>query len=376
MPPTPDVANRLTSMRVDEARLYYYKHPSPNLERLPPLSGSELECVGDVKPIRFDRDAISFIQSEDRNSAVVQPATGDYTLQSVTVEKPFEPVYWRNDEHVMVAHIICHGQPQCEFSAYRRKHGMPIARALPLGKHASQMHSIRVEFGDICSWWEVSRRKKKGWTSAAVQTQLERLFALYTASTLCGLDPEHGYEMPFHISTKIRPSRSIGHEALPWSEAESNTAVKPAQPSPSRGYPPKLPLPTSISPPTSRALTSTVLPQATSTSTILQNPRVLKRKLDEMIVHYDKIDEEEKKSMANCREKKEKLWAEWRSTDILTPSNPQHPAGLKRRLEEMEAKYDRIEDEEKEVTVHCYGKKEKLWEALKKGIPSGYSDDN
>ena len=80
MPLTPDAASRLISMEVKEASLFYYKHHSPNLERLPSLSRSEFEYVGDVGPIIFDRDAISFTQTDYWSSAVVRLATGDSNI--------------------------------------------------------------------------------------------------------------------------------------------------------------------------------------------------------------------------------------------------------------------------------------------------------
>ncbi|KAI4107312.1 MAG: hypothetical protein LQ339_002710 [Xanthoria mediterranea] len=309
MPPTPDAANRLIHMAVENTRFYYYKHHSPDLEQLQSLSGSEFECVGDVNSVGFDRDAIRFTQHKRGTAtAMVELQRGEYTLQSVTVEKPFEPGRWKNVETVMVVHIVCHRRPQSVFTLHRHE------AALPLARYASQMHFIRVEFSDICSWWEVSRRNK-GWTNAAVQTQLEQLFALYTASTLCGPESEPEHTMPFYLSNKRRLCPTSGPEASPWSEAESDTAATPAHPPPSSRNPPEIPLPTIPYPPTSRALTSTLLPQPSATSTILQHPRVLKRKLDEMIVHYDAIEEEEKKSIASCHEKKGKLWADWRSTN-------------------------------------------------------------
>ncbi len=380
MLPTLDAANRLISMEVKEARLYYYKHDSlnlesPNLERLPSLSPSEFKRIDDVIPVRFDRDAISFTQTDYWDSAVLRLAMGDYTLQSLAVEEELPRLYSYSDAPVMVAHIICHGQPKCEITTSRRKNRNPVRLALRLEKFASQMHLIRIEFGDTLSWWKVSS-PRMGWTNAAVKTQLEELFALYTASKMCELDPEPACRMPFHLSNRYKFRPLSGPEASPWSEAESDTVATPTHRSPSSRNSPKLPLPTVPSPLTSRALTSTLLPQPSATTTILHHPRVLKRKLDEMIVHYDEIEEEEKKSMASCREKKEKLWADWRSTDPPTPANPQHPAGLKRKLEEMEVKYNRIEDEEKEVTVRCHEKKEKLWEDLSKGIPLGHRDGN
>ena len=375
MLPTLNAANRLMSMEIKQARLYYYKHDSPNLERLPSLSTSEFESIGDVNLVRFDRDAVSFTQKDYWNSAVLRLATGDYTLQSLTVEEELPRLNSYSHAPLMVAHIICHGQPKCEITASRHKNSIPIAPALPLGKFASQMHLIRIEFGDILSWWKVSS-PRKGWTNATVKTQLEELFALYTASKICDLDPEPGYRMPFHLSNRYRLRPLSGPEASSWSEAKSDTADTPTHSSPSSRNSPELPLHTIPSPPASRSLTSTLLPQPSSTSTILQHPRVLKRKLDELIVHYDEIEEEEKKSMASCREKKEKLWADWRSTDPPMAANPQHPAGLKRKLEEMEANYDKIEDEEKEVTVRCHEKKEKLWKNFNKVIPSGQSDYN
>ena len=373
MPPTPDAASRLISMEVKEARLFYYKHHSPNLEQLPSLSGSDFEYAGDVKPARFERDAISFTQRACRNSVVARLATGEYTIESLTVEKPFPIVHRWNDEPVMVAHIICHRQPKCIMTTTDRR--KTRTSALPLGEFASQMHLIRIEFRDILSWWKVSSLRE-GWTIAAVKTQLEQLFALYTTSTLCDLDPEPGHRMPFHLSNTYRLPPSCDPEASPWSEAESSAAANPAYPPPSSRHLPELFLPTSTSPLTTQALSTTLLPQSSPTSTVLQHPRVLKQKLDQIIVDYDKIEEEEKKSMASCSEKKEKLWADWRSTDPPTPANLQHPAGLKRKLEEMEAKYDRIEDEEKKVTVRCHEKKEKLWEIFNKGIPSGHRDEN
>ena len=375
MPPTPDAANRLISMEIKEARLYYYKYNVPPLDQLSTLWESDFKCVGDVKPVEFKRDAVSFTQSKSKRGdkrVVMQLTTGHYTLQSFTVEEPLVPVHWNNDEPVMVVQMECHRYPQRDFETCPCNNSKPM---LPLEKYANQMRFIRIEFGELCSWWKVSS-PREGWTDTAVQTQLEQLFALYTTSTLCDPDPEPGHRMPFHLSNTYKLTPSCDPEASPWSEAEPSATANPAHPSSSSGHPPELPYFTSPSPPTSRALTSTLLHQPSPTSTILQHPSVLKRKLDEMIVHYDKIEEEEKKSMASCREKKEKLWADWRSTDPPTPANPQHPAGLKRKMEEMEVNYDKIEDEEKKVTIHYREKKEKLWGNFNKVIPPGHRDDN
>ncbi|CAO1605328.1 hypothetical protein XANCAGTX0491_008849 [Xanthoria calcicola] len=367
MPPTPDAANRLLRMEVTKARLYYYKHHSPSLEQLQAVSGSEFECVGDVKA-KFDRDAISFTQRENGNNAVVRLATGDYTLHSLAVEKSFLSFHWWTSEPIMVAYFLCHGSPKCEMTASRRKDGIPIAPALPLGNFASQMHFIRMEFRCIVSVWNES--------GPSVRLELDQLFALYTASTLCGPEPEPEFIVPFIIYNryKLRPASVPG--ASSWSEAGSSAAAKLVQLSASTRHPTRIPIPRSPSPSSGRALTSTLLPQSSPTSTVIHHPRVLKRKLDELIVHYDAIEEEEKNSIASCRERKGKLWAEWRSTNPPPSTNPQHPAGLKRKLEEMEAKYDRIEDEEKKVTVRCHKKKEKLWENFNQGIPSGHRDDH
>ncbi|KAL9005255.1 MAG: hypothetical protein Q9180_009807 [Flavoplaca navasiana] len=93
----------------------------------------------------------------------------------------------------------------------------------------------------------------------------------------------------------------------------------------------------------------------------LKNPACLNSKFDETKSAYNKIEKEEKEIMDRCREKKAKVWQDYSGIGFA-PKNPQHPANLKRKLDEMTAHYDDIEKKEKEFMARCRESKEKLWE--------------
>ncbi|KAL8883547.1 MAG: hypothetical protein Q9192_007111 [Flavoplaca navasiana] len=92
----------------------------------------------------------------------------------------------------------------------------------------------------------------------------------------------------------------------------------------------------------------------------LKNPACLNSKFDETKSAYNKIEKDEKETMDRCREKKAKMWHY--SGIGFAPKNPQHPANLKRKLDDMTAHYDVIEKKEKEFMARCRESKEKLWE--------------
>ena len=93
----------------------------------------------------------------------------------------------------------------------------------------------------------------------------------------------------------------------------------------------------------------------------LKNPACLNSKFDETKSAYNKIEKEEKEIMDRCREKKANVWQDC-SEIGFAPKNPQHPANLKRKLDDMTAHYDDIEKKEKEFMARCRESKKRLWE--------------
>ncbi|KAL8991830.1 MAG: hypothetical protein Q9169_007616 [Polycauliona sp. 2 TL-2023] len=96
------------------------------------------------------------------------------------------------------------------------------------------------------------------------------------------------------------------------------------------------------------------------TSTSPEHPSSLRRKLEEMETEYDKVEKEEADAVASSQERKVQLWQE---VSGHTPKSgaPLHPATLKRELEDMTKCYDRVEKEEKDFIVRCHKQKEELW---------------
>ncbi|KAL8835825.1 MAG: hypothetical protein Q9176_006706 [Flavoplaca citrina] len=180
-------------------------------------------------------------------------------------------------------------------------------------------------------------------------------------------------------------------------------------------HPAGSPVSTSSQPPANSTPTGAVSASVPPPTTDPRHPANLKRKLDEMIKQYATIEDEETRLMATCKEKKMELWEEWRGAQpppgslkhpaciglkyeelqtaytkveeeergIMARARErkaqvwqeynkigfalkdlQHPASLKRKLDDMTAHYEDIEREEKECTARCRERKEKLWEDL------------
>ncbi|KAL8647936.1 MAG: hypothetical protein Q9226_006221 [Calogaya cf. arnoldii] len=174
----------------------------------------------------------------------------------------------------------------------------------------------------------------KAFTPAGLRRQLQQLCALYSTT-----DEPH-----FDVRSHMVVEREGGphSDALtthPRSKHAYAEAGDPPQSASTNEHPANVPV--SATPP----ISITLFPPAPPSSTIGQHVSVLKHKVGEMEAQYNKIEEEEKELAVRSDERREQLWQNLRSGNPLTSATPPHPASLKRKLEELESDYDGIEKE-------------------------------
>ncbi|KAL8769058.1 MAG: hypothetical protein Q9209_004844 [Squamulea sp. 1 TL-2023] len=297
MPRISGAARIPVSIEVDMAKLYYTLCGSFQYKRLPSFPAAGLGEFGNVNPVIFDRDAISFTQKGDGNSCAARLAKGEYSIHSLTLERQFmEPT---GDDTAITVLIRCHSQPKCEITSSRRKNGMLKAKAIPLGKFVGQMEFIRIELNNIPSHWKV-RGATKGKTLAALKTQLEQLCLGYESTAPA--EPIFGSEFRSILSEEDEALPSDVNETPSKSDSILTPMGHHLQPATSDNHP-------------SSTVNSAVPMSVPQTPAILHQHTARKRKLVEMKAQYDEIEKEED-FMAKSREKKEKLWEDWGLAEI------------------------------------------------------------
>ncbi|KAL8786497.1 MAG: hypothetical protein Q9213_002724 [Squamulea squamosa] len=292
MPRISGAAKRPTSIEVNMAKLYYTPHDSFDFKRLPSLPAAGLGDFGNVNPVIFDGDSISFTQKGGGKSCTARLAKGEYYIRSLTIERQF--MVPTGGETAVTVLIECRSQPKCEITGSRRKNGMLKAKAIPLGNLVNQMNFVRIELSDICSHWKV-RGAARGKTLDALKTQLEQHCAGYMSIAPAEPNPRSGF----------RSNPTEEHETLP-NGVHKTSAVSAVSSTPMVHH---LQPETSVNHPSS-TVTSAVPMSVPQTPAILHQQTGRKRTLEEMEAQYDEIEKVEKDFMASIREKKEKLWEE------------------------------------------------------------------
>lgn len=344
-------------MELDQAVLYYGTEDSSATILLPSPPAVWHGQYGNVTSVKLKQSSISFIQKRKEDSCVADLEGRTFSIRSFSFERPYKPQYF--DQTVLVATLECYSSPKCKLISNRHPYALPKAEAIPLYKRAGEMRLIRLELNEEPSKWTV-RGTRKAQTAGTFRCQLERLYAPHTS--LASTDPESQSQPKVESDHGDAPPARSPPVSLSGPEAVSAAAGGPPFAAPSNGHPTSLPLPATLPPSASHPIAGTLPPPAPPRSTTRQHPRVLKRKVEEMEAQYNEIEEEEEEFVVRCGERKEQLWQKLRSGDPPTSTGPRHPSGLKRRLEEMEVQYDGIEKEEEEFMVRCRERKAKLWE--------------
>ncbi|KAL8643418.1 MAG: hypothetical protein Q9226_008392 [Calogaya cf. arnoldii] len=336
-------------------------------------------------PVVFDEAFISITHTAGGKSCVTHFETGNLDFKSFEISSP--SILWggRGFIEALYIEIDCHNPPKCEVTSTRGRGRLLNVETAALGQYSSQMHSMQLEIVDFPTEWTVLGGAK-AFSLMALKNRLEDLYALksYISSTEKDLyrrftikseptdesPPDNAIVASYdRVATSSTAGNSLNTN--PSNNRANRSPLLTGLPSPtSVSHPPSLPRPASLrlpkNPPlpTSPSIASLLLPPTLPTSATLQHPSVLKHKVEEMEAHYNKIEEEEKEFAGRTRERKEQLWQKLRSSDTPTPTRPQHPSGLKRKLEEMEVQYDGIEKEEEEFMVRCGKRKTELWQGL------------
>lgn len=336
------------------------------------------ESFGEV-PVVFDGAFISIMHTARGKNCVARFEAGTFDFKSFEIRSPHR--MWMDDDRILALYvqIDCRTPPKCEVTSTRGRGRLLNVETAPLGQYSSQMHSMRLELIDIYSGWTVLGGAE-ALSLFALKDRLEHLYALksYTSSTgkpwlptFTVISKPANESPPDNIT--VASYNPVATSSTTGNSLNGNSSNDHADSSP---VPKGLPSPTSIPRPASLNLSqttplpislpvaSTLLPRTPPTSMAPQHPSVLKRKVEEMEAHYDKIEEEEKAFAFRTCERKEQLWQKLRSSDTPTPTRPQHPSGLKRKLEEMEVQYDGNEKEEEEFMVRCRKRKSELWQEL------------
>ncbi|KAL8670226.1 MAG: hypothetical protein Q9168_005228 [Polycauliona sp. 1 TL-2023] len=307
-----------TSMEVAMAKLYFRRRDALKTTRLPNLQEAALGEFN-VGPVLFERNSVSVTSTGGGNACVLRLPGKNCTVQTIAFEDPRRAQ--SSCDRVIVVRITCRSPPKCEVTAHPGKDGWLKARDIPLRVFANNMDEISLELDVRTSNWTV-HGTSKGNTITEIQSQLQMLFA--GQSSLGTIAPGDTYllasadERPVDnsdvpISTPLTVPTATGDQLS--SAASNNRSSSPPLPT-NRPRATILPssdgfsLRTNITLPIERLLAIAPLPGSLPQPTPPDPPRRNKRKLENIMVEYEKIDKEEKEFLQQSREKKERLWQE------------------------------------------------------------------
>ncbi|KAL8850402.1 MAG: hypothetical protein Q9221_004634 [Calogaya cf. arnoldii] len=386
MSSTSPAAGTPTSIEVYSALLYYGfdkgSATSTAMPPMPPLTKDDGTCCM-VSPVIVNQNSISITPANLWNNLVILLEKGTFTI--LALESGESRLAHRSIGTASFILIECHSPPRYEVIRNKSKQAAPNPRYMAFETAVRQMHVIRLELFENPRTWEVHGATKAA-TPAGLRRQLEQLCALNITTEEPRFDVRsniigereggpHSHALTTHSGPRttsttdeahfdVSPNVVIEREGRPNGNAlTTHPRSKPAyaetgnrpQPASTNEQPASL-LPSANPPPS-----ITLLPPAPPTSTTRQHVSVLKRKVEEMEAQYNKLEEEEKEFAVRSDKRREQLWQKLRSGNPLTSNTPPHPASLKRKLEELEGDYDAIEKEEEEFMVHCRERKAKLW---------------
>ncbi|KAL8893235.1 MAG: hypothetical protein Q9192_005467 [Flavoplaca navasiana] len=360
---------KMISMRVKTARLSFW---GPDASAAEPTAE---EFFGNVQPVIFHRDYISIAHKGGGETCIALLMKGTFTILSLRSG---------------TMKIRCHQSPNCYLTSSEMTNLQSRQREAQqylLGNAARRMGTIELYFSVERESWIVSGAKKA--KPFGITDQLRRWIALYPPATSGQPAPQSNTGSPANLddgsisADATRPSTVLeGVKAATESprrqvskDTRSASLPLPANLPPQTSLPRLTSLPppnsdlhpagspfsASSQPPAKSIPASAVPPSIPPTSTEPQDPAALKRRIDEMIVLYDTIEDEETRLMAACKERKIKLWEEWRGAQP-PPGSLKHPACIGPKYKELQAAYTNVEKEERDILARCRERKAQVWQ--------------